>query len=110
LNKVELIGVVSDIRQRWLPSGEEAIIAALQIERPDAGADRANAATVQPLPLRATGQLAKQLAQLEDQRAQIQGYLRRRYYRRDGEPHWGQVEVWVAQCQPCNNDDNVKKT
>ncbi|MDQ6963766.1 MAG: hypothetical protein Q9M13_02465 [Mariprofundales bacterium] len=99
LNRVELVGVVTNIRQRWLPNGDEAVIAALQIQRPDAGADRANAVTLQPLPLRATGQMATQLAQLEDQRAEIQGYLRRRYYRRDGEPHWGQVEIWVERCQ-----------
>jgi len=100
LNQVTLVGVITDIRQRWLPSGEQAIIATLQIKRPDAGHDRANAETSQPLPLRATGTLAQQLAALEDQTVKIEGYLRRRYYRRDGEPHWGQVEIWVNHCLP----------
>jgi len=100
--------VISDIRQRWLPSGEQAIIATLQIRRPDAGADRANAETSQPLPLRATGSLARQLAALEGQTVQLRGYLRRRYYRRDGKPRWGQVEIWVEQCQPHNNDTQIQ--
>ncbi|MDX8409731.1 MAG: hypothetical protein R8J84_06795 [Mariprofundales bacterium] len=106
-NRVELAGIIADVRQRWMPSGEEAVIASLLVVRPDAGADRRNSENMQPLPLRATGALATQVATMESRQVRITGYLRRRYYRREGLPHWGQVEIWLNSCQA---EDNVAAT
>ncbi len=100
MNRVLLVGTLSEVRERWLPSGEAAVIAALVTPRPDIGNARASVERWQPLPLRATGAQARQIASHEGETVEIRGYLRRRYYRRDGEPHWGQVEIWVEQCQP----------
>ena len=98
-NCVELVGTIAEVRQRWMPSGEEAVIASLLMARPDAGADRRHGEEMQPLPLRAMGALATQVAAMESQQVRITGYLRRRYYRREGLPHWGQVEIWLNSCQ-----------
>ncbi|MDQ6959412.1 MAG: hypothetical protein Q9M27_00155 [Mariprofundaceae bacterium] len=99
-NKVRLRGVLADIRQRWTPDGSPAAIASLVISRSDLGAARATGESSQPIPLRATGNEARELAQYEGHMVDIEGRLRRRYYSRHGEAHWGQVEVWVDCCQP----------
>jgi len=99
-NQVCLRGVLADIRQRWTSDGSPAAIASLMISRPDLGAARATSESSQPIPLRATGNEAHALAQHEGRMVTIEGRLRRRYYSRHGESHWGQVEVWVDCCQP----------
>ncbi len=97
-NRVRLCGVLADIRQRWTPDGSLAVIASLILPRPSLGADRATSEPSQPIPLRATGVEAGKLAGHEGRTMAIEGKLRRRYYHRQGESHWGQVEVWVDQC------------
>ncbi len=54
----------------------------------------------QPMPLRAIGKMAELLVQWENHTIFIEGTLRRRYYSRDGEQRWGQVEIWVDACHP----------
>jgi len=98
-NQVRLRGVLADIRQRWTPDGSPAAIASLIVSRPNLGAARATSEPSQPVPLRATGKEARVLAQHEGRIVAIEGRLRRRYYSRDGESRWGQVEVWVDCCQ-----------
>lgn len=49
----------------------------------------------QPMPLRAEGEIAETLIENKGKAVAIQGELRRRYYSRDGEQRWGQVEIWV---------------
>jgi len=89
-----------DIHQRWTPDGSLAVVASLLIARPHLGPQRANMVEEQPMPLRAVGQLAETLAGLDNQLVSIEGTLRRRYYSRDGEQRWGQVEIWVDACHP----------
>ncbi len=100
LNQVSLSGVLTEIRQRWTPDGNFAVIAALSIPRPALGGARATQQDTQPIPLRATGRVAEQLRKLEGQGVAVRGVLRRRYYSRNEEPCWGQVEIWVDQCRP----------
>jgi len=52
------------------------------------------------MPLRAHGGIAETLMANEHQHVVIEGCLRRRYYSREGEPCWGQVEIWVDRCTP----------
>jgi len=52
------------------------------------------------MPLRAQGRIAETLMANEHRHVTIEGCLRRRYYSREGEPCWGQVEVWVDSCTP----------
>ncbi len=94
-NHVELHGVVADIHDRWMPDRSLAIVASLIVERPHLGQQRATIINEQPMPLRAEGALAEKLIKLEGQVVDVQGELRRRYYSRDGQQRWGQVEVWV---------------
>ncbi len=101
-NRVRLRGVLADIRQRWTPDGSAAAIASLLVFRPELGAVRATSESSQPIPLRATGKQAQELARHEGHQVDIEGRLRRRYYSRHGESHWGQVEVWVDCCHPYN--------
>jgi len=54
----------------------------------------------QPMPLRAVGAMAHKLVALENHEIFIEGTLRRRYYSRDGEQRWGQVEIWVDAITP----------
>lgn len=104
-NHVHLIGRLSELRRRWMPDGSLAAAGALLLPRPPLGAQRAVQPDEQPLPLRATGKLAEQLLAHAGAQVEIKGVLRRRYFRREGEPYWGQVEIWVEQCRPLNNEE-----
>jgi len=97
---VRLHGRIDDVHQRWTPDGSLAVVASLVIHRPHLGAQRANVVDEQPMPLRAVGAIADQLVKCQDQLIRIEGTLRRRYYSRDGEQRWGQVEIWVDVCSP----------
>ncbi|MBL1352060.1 MAG: hypothetical protein COA61_001800 [Zetaproteobacteria bacterium] len=97
---VRLSGRLSDIHQRWTPDGSLAVVASLCIERPHLGPQRAQMIDEQPMPLRAVGRMAEILVRLENREIAIEGTLRRRYYSRDGEQRWGQVEIWVDACHP----------
>ncbi len=99
-NRVRLTGRIDETHQRWTSDGRLAVIAALIIPRPQLGPARASIETKQPLPLRATGEHAEALLAHQHETVNIEGILRRRYYSRDGDIHWGQVEVWVDQCTP----------
>jgi len=87
------------VRTRWLPDGSFAVIGELWVPRPALGAARRRAPDAQPLPLKAWKETAKRLASLEGEAVEIRGVLRRRYFRRDGEPFWGQLEIWVTDVQ-----------
>lgn len=100
MNHVRLQGRIEEVRQRWMPDGSQAVIAALILPRPMHGPARATAPTEQPLPLRAEGKMAERILSHQGQEVQIEGLLRRRFYSRDNEPCWGQVEIWVNRCQP----------
>jgi len=95
LNAVQLRGVVDDIHDRWMPDGSLAVVAGLMVYRPHLGQQRNVICDEQPMPLRAEGKFAEALINLKGQAVHIEGELRRRYYSRDGEQRWGQVEVWV---------------
>jgi len=109
MNQVRLTGRLDAIRQRWTPDGSTAVIASLIIHRPHLGPARAVLVDEQPIPLRATGSMAKQLAALEGQEVAIEGSLRRRYYSRDGEQRWGQVEIWVDACRPQQTESHQER-
>jgi len=98
-NQVRLQGVLTEVRERWTPDGSLAAIASLVIFRPKLGAARVTSETSQPIPLRATGDEARKITQHEGRTVDIEGRLRRRYYSREGESRWGQVEVWVDHCK-----------
>jgi len=99
-NRVRLAGRIDEVRQRWTPDGRLAVIASLIIPRPQLGPARANVEAAQPIPLRATGQQAETLLAHLHAFVEVEGVLRRRYYSRDEDVHWGQVEVWVETCRP----------
>lgn len=99
LNAVQLHGVVDDIHDRWMPDGSLAVVAALIVHRPHLGQQRGTMLDEQPMPLRALGEFAEALIRYKGQAVQVQGELRRRYYSRDGQQRWGQVEVWVNQIE-----------
>ncbi len=84
------------LRTRWLPDGSFAVIGELWVPRPALGAPRVEAPDEQPLPIRAWKEIAEKLAKLEGSWVEIQGVLRRRFFRRDGMPFWGQLEVWIT--------------
>jgi hypothetical protein len=98
-----MTGRLEDIRQRWTPDGSMAVIASLTIHRPHLGPARAQMLDEQPMPLRALGTIAELLLEHQGEEVSIEGSLRRRYYSRDGEQHWGQVEIWVDACHPVKN-------
>ena len=100
VNEVRLCGRIRSVRQRWTPDGEPAVVAELVLPRPPLGAPRASQETEQPIPLRARGAMAGEIARREGECVRVSGMLRRRYYRRDNQPCWGQVEVWVGDCMP----------
>ncbi|MDX8383701.1 MAG: hypothetical protein R8M45_06440 [Ghiorsea sp.] len=95
LNAVQLRGVIDDIHQRWMPDGSLAVVASLNIHRPHLGQQRVTMCEEQPMPLRAEGMFAESIIKLKGKSVHIEGELRRRYYSRDGEQRWGQVEIWV---------------
>jgi len=95
-----MTGRIDDFRQRWTPDGSLAVIASLTIHRPHLGPQRGQMLDEQPMPLRAMGEVAEQLIRNQGKVISIEGSLRRRYYSQNGEQRWGQVEIWVDQCQP----------
>ncbi len=95
LNAVQLQGVVDDIHERWMPDGSLAVVASLIVNRPHLGQQRATVCDEQPMPLRAENAFATALIQNKGKAVDIKGELRRRYYSREGEQRWGQVEIWV---------------
>jgi len=98
-NRARVTGRLMNLRQRWTPDGSLALVADLVTTRPQLGPVRAGVQDEQPMPLRAEGDIAKALMAMEQQHVMVEGCLRRRYYSRDGEPCWGQVEIWVDQCR-----------
>lgn len=104
-NRARVAGRLESLRQRWTPDGSLALIAEVVTERPKLGPVRAGVQDEQPIPLRAQGDVARRLLQLEGQEIWVEGCLRRRFYRRDGDPCWGQVELWVDRCGVCKPND-----
>lgn len=100
-----MIGRLQNMRQRWTPDGSLALIAELMIHRPPLGPVRAGIQDEQPMPIRAEGKVAESLLALEGRQTILEGRLRRRYYNRDGNPCWGQVEVWVDACREQNQTE-----
>ncbi len=106
-NMVRLTGRVEQTRQRWTPDGSMAAIASLLIHRPHLGPSRARMLDEQPMPLRAVGEIAEQLLRYEGKEVSVEGTLRRRYYSREGEQRWGQVEVWVDRVCPAKIESRI---
>lgn len=104
-NQVRVSGLLQQLRQRWTPDGSLAVIAEIHLSRPQLGPVRAGAQEMQPLPIRASGKAAEALVRLQERHIEATGCLRRRYYSRDGEPCWGQVEIWVESCHPLERND-----
>jgi len=99
-NRVQMTGRIDEISQRWTPDGRPAVIALLIIPRPQLGPARASLEAEQPIPLRATGNKAETVLKFQHQTVHIEGVLRRRFYSRNRETSWGQVEIWVDECYP----------
>lgn len=99
LNRARVSGRLRNLRKRWTPDGALALIAELVTTRPQLGPVRAGVQDQQPMPLRATGEICNTISRLEGQHVMVEGGLRRRFYSRDGEPCWGQVEIWVETCR-----------
>ena len=104
-----MAGRLEDIRQRWTPDGSMAVIASLTIHRPHLGPARAQMLDEQPMPLRALGATAELLLTYQGEEISVEGSLRRRYYSRDGEQHWGQVEIWVDACHPVKIESHQER-
>jgi len=102
-NRFQGRGLLTSIRRRWTPDGELAVVAELVLERPPVWQERAEPERRQPIPLRAVGRIAERLCAHADEEVCIGGVLRRRYYRKDGEARWGQVEVWVRELAPADH-------
>ncbi len=102
---MQLCGTLAEIRERWTPDGSLAVIASLIITRPQLGAARATSESMQPIPLRASDEQARELVRQKGREIVVTGRLRRRYYRRREESHWGQVEVWVDECRPADKGE-----
>lgn len=99
LNRVRVSGRLGRIRKRWMPDGSQAAIAELITHRPQLGPARAGVQHEQPMPLRASGEIVNTITGLDGCHVVVDGTLRRRFYSRDGEPCWGQVEIWVDGCR-----------
>jgi len=97
-NRARVSGRLVHIRKRWMPDGSLALIAELVTHRPKLGPVRAGVQDEQPMPLRASGDIVNTMMAFEGSHVMIDGCLRRRFYCRDGEPCWGQVEIWVDSC------------
>ena len=98
-NRARVSGRLRKLRKRWTPDGSLSLIAELVTTRPQLGPVRAGVQDQQPMPLRATGEICNIISALEEQHVIVEGSLRRRFYSRDGEPCWGQVEIWVDSCR-----------
>jgi len=107
LNFVRVSGLLQQLHQRWTPDGSLAVVAEILTHRPELGPVRAEAQTMQPMPIRASGKAAETLSRLQDQQIEVTGCLRRRYYSRDGEPCWGQVEIWVDSCHLLDGNETA---
>ncbi len=99
LNRARVSGRLGRIRKRWMPDGSLALIAELVTQRPKLGPARAGVQDEQPMPLRANGEIVNTMIKLDGSHVVVDGTLRRRFYSRDGEPCWGQVEIWVESCR-----------
>ncbi|HXH71843.1 MAG TPA: hypothetical protein VNI58_03405 [Mariprofundaceae bacterium] len=104
-NFARVSGLLQQLRQRWTPDGSLAVIAEVHTPRPQLGPVRAGIQEMQPMPIRATGKAAEALVRAEGRQVEVTGCLRRRYYSREGEPCWGQVEIWVESCHPLEGSD-----
>ena len=98
-NRARVSGRLRKLRKRWTPDGSLSLIAELVTTRPQLGPVRAGVQDQQPMPLRATGEICHIISGFEEQHVIVEGCLRRRFYSRDGEPCWGQVEIWVDSCR-----------
>lgn len=98
-NRARVTGRLRNLRKRWTPDGSLALIAELVTFRPQLGPVRAGVEDEQPIPLRASGDICDVISSLEENHVMVEGTLRRRFYSRDGEPCWGQVEIWVDSCR-----------
>jgi len=98
-NRARLSGRHDQIRKRWMLDGSLALIAELQTHRPKLGPVRAGVQNEQPMPLRASGDIVNIMMAFEGRHVTIDGCLRRRFYSRDNQPCWGQVEIWVDACR-----------
>ena len=106
MNRAEVAGVLREVRMRWTPNGEPAVIAQLWTERPRLWPEAPSAPAEQPVPVRAVGPIAQVLARAEGHRLHIRGVLRRRFSRRDGEPWWGQLELWATEVSACKGGED----
>jgi len=97
-NRARVSGRLRNLRKRWTPDGSLALIAELVTTRPQLGPVRAGVQDEQPMPLRASGEICNTISSLEEEHVIVEGCLRRRFYSRDGEPCWGQLEIWVDSC------------
>ncbi len=98
-NRARVSGRLENMQQRWMPDGSLSLIAELATTRPKLGHVRADVQDEQPMPLRANGNIANTLLSLDGKTVMIDGCLRRRFYSKDNNPCWGQVEIWVDACR-----------
>jgi len=98
-NRARVSGRLENMQQRWMPDGSLALIATLMTTRPLLGPAGTNTQDKQPMPLRAHGDIAQTLLNLDGKQVLIDGCLRRRFYSKDNNPTWGQVELWVDACK-----------
>jgi len=105
LNRARVSGRLGNIRKRWMPDGSLALIAELVTHRPELGPVRAGVQDQQPMPLRASGDIVNTMMNMDGRHVMIDGCLRRRFYSRDNEPCWGQVEIWVNACRLVEQPD-----
>ncbi|MFQ5344340.1 MAG: hypothetical protein ACE5DZ_00105 [Mariprofundus sp.] len=104
-NRARVSGRLGNIRKRWMPDGSLALIAELVTHRPELGPVRAGVQDKQPMPLRASGDIVNTMMAMDGRNVMIDGCLRRRFYSRDNEPCWGQVEIWVGACRLVEQPD-----
>ncbi len=98
-NRACVAGRLGHLRKRWMPDGSLALIAELLTHRPELGPVRAGVQDEQPMPLRASGDIVNTMMALDGRHVEVEGCLRRRFYSRDNQPCWGQVEIWVDACR-----------
>lgn len=106
MNRAEVGGVLREVRFRWTPNGEPAVLAQLWTVRPRLWPEPAGAPGEQPVPVRAIGTMAEQLAGCEGRRLLVRGVLRRRVSRRDGDRWWGQLELWATEVEPLEGGED----